>query len=605
MKHLNLKSIRFQLISVTLVYAFVLILLITVSYHIFYESFARKKIIRNTEFNLELISNTITQHVRNVCNFSEWCASNAAISTYLMYGDKDPEQFSTYERLREEFYNYPSHQYIDRAIISNYNHQFLQILASNPENASIYDSAVIYQTLCMNPEKLPAAPTMLPPRKDPLGRSDKLIIPVIQNISVYNQPRAGWIYLALPLSIITDATENYKFSDADRLFFSVSDQLYEITGNTVTPAEADWEEGKRLDHMAQESSLSVQKISFSTSGRKGTMITFHTTVENLSFYQISTEVRTVSKDRFYSFTLLCSLALVLLLTYVMVLFLNRLIGRPLSLISHKISRASEGDFSKDPSIEGDSEIGEVGRGINIMCQNIIGLIDSTLVMERQKKELELQILQNQIGPHFLYNTLNSIRLMAILQKTSGIPEMTTALAHLLKNISQNGMKLIPLKEELSLLNDYYLIQKYRYSGNLTLETWLEEESLCQCLIPSMTLQPLVENAIFHGIEPKGTPGLIRIEITSHGKGNLLITIRDNGAGIPREILPKLLSGGAASPGREKIGLKNVNSRLKHYFPAGGNGQDALSGDVSYGITIDSVEGEYTCVSLLIPKTFFI
>ena len=117
------------------------------------------------------------------------------------------------------------------------------------------------------------------------------------------------------------------------------------------------------------------------------------------------------------------------------------------------------------------------------------------------KRQEYRMLQNEVNPHFIYNTLNSIRWMATIQHAPGIAEMVTAFARLTKSISKGTQKLVPLQEELALLNDYFTIQQYRYGGDLEIEvSRIESETLCRdCLIPRFTLQPLVENAIFHGL----------------------------------------------------------------------------------------------------------
>ena len=149
--------------------------------------------------------------------------------------------------------------------------------------------------------------------------------------------------------------------------------------------------------------------------------------------------------------------------------------------------------------------------------------------ERRKQELEYRMLQNEVNPHFIYNTLNSIRWMATIQHAPGIAEMVTAFARLTKSISKGTQKLVPLQEELALLNDYFTIQQYRYGGDLEIEvSRIESETLCRdCMIPRFTLQPLVENAIFHGLEPKGGHGSVLLDIsTDPDTGDVLLRITD-------------------------------------------------------------------------------
>ena len=184
--------------------------------------------------------------------------------------------------------------------------------------------------------------------------------------------------------------------------------------------------------------------------------------------------------------------------------------------------------------------------------------------------------------------------MATIQGASGISEMTTALAKLLKSISKGTSLLVPIREELSLLNDYFTIQSYRYGGTITLEVRVEEGFLYDCQILKFTLQPLVENAIFHGIEPKGT-GSIRIlvkqELSEGLPPGICISVTDNGIGMSREKADQILSTNEDSSADffREIGVSNVQKRLQYEFGS------------AYGITIDSVEGEYTTMCIHIPQ----
>ena len=221
-------------------------------------------------------------------------------------------------------------------------------------------------------------------------------------------------------------------------------------------------------------------------------------------------------------------------------------------------------------------------------------MDKRVDDEKQKKDLEYQILQSQINPHFLYNTLNSIKWMATIQNAPGIAEMTTSLARLMKNISKGTASLIPLKEELDLVKDYFLIQQYRYGGSISIEYQIESDDLYQCRLHRFSLQPMVENALFHGIEPKGCAGkiIIKAEKTDGPNSDLAlrISVTDNGVGMTQETISQVLSG-ESSPSADffkQVGIGNVNKRIQYDF-----GPD-------YGIHIESRLGEYTTVSIILP-----
>ena len=136
--------------------------------------------------------------------------------------------------------------------------------------------------------------------------------------------------------------------------------------------------------------------------------------------------------------------------------------------------------------------------------------------------------------------------MATIQNATGIAGMTTALARLLKNVSKGTSSMVTLREELDLVKDYFLIQQYRYGGSITMDYHIESDELYDCEIHRFTLQPIIENALFHGIEPKGTAGAITVSVTSdtmNGKKVLKISVTDNGVGMTGETIEAVLHGG--------------------------------------------------------------
>ena len=280
------------------------------------------------------------------------------------------------------------------------------------------------------------------------------------------------------------------------------------------------------------------------------------------------------------------------------LLLHRIISRPVDLLQRRINAIASGDFSRDTEIEWEDEFGVIGSGINRMSENVSTLLDKRVEDEKQKKDLEYQILQSQINPHFLYNTLNSIKWMATIQGASGISEMTTALARLMKNVSKGAKARIPLKEELDLVNDYFLIQQYRYGGSIALTCDIED-GLYDCLIHRFTLQPIVENALFHGIEPKGCAGRIQIRAWSEDCAsaqaggyakNVHISVTDNGIGMTPETIEHVLKGDAKPTADffRQVGISNVNKRIQYDYGA------------SYGITIESTVGSCTTMTITLP-----
>ncbi|MFE5320030.1 sensor histidine kinase [Paenibacillus sp. NPDC056579] len=264
------------------------------------------------------------------------------------------------------------------------------------------------------------------------------------------------------------------------------------------------------------------------------------------------------------------------------------IGRPLVYLSKLMKRSEAGDLTVRANIAGRNEIGQLGRSFNKMIRQIGVLIHRIAEEENEKKKAEIRALRYQINPHFLYNTLNSIRWMARLQRTDDVADAISALVPLLEGSLERNGSFVKLGEDFDLLNKYMIIQQYRYDNKLTLTIHCPPE-LNDIPIPRMLLQPIVENAIFHGIAPKEEKGCI--EVTVHREqDDAVIVIRDDGIGIDSAKLPHLLNGSSSTraSGMTRIGLSHVHQTLQLYFGIG------------YGVEVHSEIGQGTSVRLIIP-----
>ncbi|MCF0134241.1 MAG: histidine kinase [Blautia sp.] len=226
-------------------------------------------------------------------------------------------------------------------------------------------------------------------------------------------------------------------------------------------------------------------------------------------------------------------------------------------------------------------------------------------MEREHKEALLRQqfqyaeLQNQINPHFLYNTLETIRGQAIIDDNYQIADMTETLAKYFRyNISKNKDD-VTLVQELENIRNYIHIQQYRFQDRFLFEIYphVEYEEYARCLIPKMTLQPIVENAIFHGMEQKIQQGHIYIHIDTTDR-KLIVRVADDGMGMTEERLAELnrslkeemeVSGNLQTNGHNGIAVKNVNNRLKMLYGP------------EYGLHISSTLNLGTEVEIVIPK----
>ncbi|AGA57667.1 putative signal transduction protein with a C-terminal ATPase domain [Thermobacillus composti KWC4] len=273
---------------------------------------------------------------------------------------------------------------------------------------------------------------------------------------------------------------------------------------------------------------------------------------------------------------------------VMGVYVAHRIGRPLVYLSKLMKRGEQGDLTVRSKYLGRTEIGQLGTSFNHMIARIDLLIRRIAEEEAEKKKAEIRALRHQINPHFLYNTLNSIRWLAKLQKTDDVDHAIAALVHLLEASLERSGPFIRMSEEFELLRKYVMIQQYRYSHRLSLDVRCPPR-LEGMVMPRMLLQPLVENAIFHGIAPKDSGGSIRIRVREEGT-DAVIEIEDDGIGIPPDKLPGLLDAGrnAKRRGMTGLGLSHVHQTLQLYYGP------------PYGVRVHSREGEGTLVELRLP-----
>lgn len=271
------------------------------------------------------------------------------------------------------------------------------------------------------------------------------------------------------------------------------------------------------------------------------------------------------------------------------LMFTRYLSRPIMRLIEHMDVISAGDFCRNPDIESDDELGMIGQQINEMSAHISVLMENRIRDEKEKKDLEIKMLQTQINPHFLYNTLDSIKWIATMQHNAGIVKVVSALSSLLKNMAKGFNEKVTVRQELDFVDSYITIEKIRYIELFDVEISVDDPALYEAKIIKLTLQPLIENSIFSGIEPSGKPGLIQIHIFAENQV-LYISIRDNGVGISQENISRVLTDTSRVTKHymSGIGLPNVDRRIKLIY-----GEE-------YGLQIESQVGEYTCVTVSLP-----
>lgn len=308
------------------------------------------------------------------------------------------------------------------------------------------------------------------------------------------------------------------------------------------------------------------------------------------YYRLYMDKTPFSIFSFYGFTLFIILIFIaVILCYILALVLTRTITRPVNRLISFIRQLSDNDEYGMTSAQiekGDDEISEIGKSVNEMSLSIRNLLENNKNLYEMQKKAELEMLQMQVNPHFLYNTLESINYLATIQKAPGISHMARGLTNLLRSIAKGNDREISLYEELEIVKNYDDIQQVRYMGMYEIIYSIPSRFLSYSIL-KFTLQPLIENAIFHGIEPSGHDGKIIIK-ASENSSYLFIDIIDNGIGMSQHSMEKI-QGERGKGTLTGVGIRNVDERLRLFY---GNG---------CGLEIYSEENLYTRIRVKVRK----
>lgn len=260
--------------------------------------------------------------------------------------------------------------------------------------------------------------------------------------------------------------------------------------------------------------------------------------------------------------------------------------KPLSTLSHKMSQITNGDFKNYVQVKGNYEVRELSSAFNFMLDDLNSYIDEKMKMEKDKRKAEIHALQMQINPHFLYNTLASIKWLIWQGDNDKSIKTIDAFISLLRNTISNKNEMITINEEIENLKNYVLINHIRYGDKISVNFFV----MPQCenyIIPKLILQPFIENSFFHGFVDRDN-GFIHVFINEK-EGNIICEIIDNGVGIPKENVSNILHSHSNNNDHfTSIGVNNVNDRVK-----------LLYGD-EYGVTITSEINLGTTVKIVIP-----
>lgn len=377
------------------------------------------------------------------------------------------------------------------------------------------------------------------------------------------------------LEKLTDSKENLKRLNSAKKYL---DNLETYTNRIIENLKA----GNRYEANMEIWENDIQIV---------TTLIRETIFQYISFETVEMQQTHQEYQQFFQKLILISV-IGFVLVFGLTLFLSyqipKSITRPLQKLTEVTEQVAEGNLSVRSDVQTGGEVGVLSASLNTMIDKINELLEQVTTEQVRLRKAEFELLQSQINPHFLYNTLDAIIWLAEAGEQKKVVSMVRSLSEFFRTSLNRGKDIIPVKEEVLHVRSYLEIQQVRYQDILNYEIDVPEE-LGKYMIPKITIQPLVENALYHGIKNKRGSGTIHIR-GSRQDNLLVMEIEDDGIGISKERLWQVNDGirKKVLTGKDIYGLYNVNERIRLNF-----GEE-------YGIHIESNYGEGTVVRIQLP-----
>jgi two-component system, sensor histidine kinase YesM len=354
--------------------------------------------------------------------------------------------------------------------------------------------------------------------------------------------------------------------------------------------------GKKFQTIPSFKNFDLEKVENSSSqiiSDKWIISHKHSNIDNLDFFVVQSKEKALYElKQIKTITFVVMVICFIFSAAISFLVASRL-TKPLQKLYKSMLEVEKGDFSQRVKFRGNDEIGQLGQRYDQMVRQINTLISDVYQSKLQQRNAELKTLQAQIHPHFLYNTLNTICWTAQRKGQKEIADMTYALSKIFRLTLSDGKDFISIKEELELVKNYLFLQEMRFKPSFTYEIEVENQ-IQNKLIPKLLIQPFVENAVIHGLEPSNVGGFIQIRVGIHSN-RLLIEVVDNGVGMDEKhvhtLNESLVTNQQTDFNRIQgtgYAIHNVKERLLHVF------------GVQAKILIHSVKGRGTRVAIHLP-----
>lgn len=398
-----------------------------------------------------------------------------------------------------------------------------------------------------------------------------------------NKKAIGTAIVELNYNIISQAYNITPLEKAQIIAFDLDGNII-FTNNGIDDNVGNIKETSLVNYVKE---YQVGRRYYKIDGEKKLMVLYKsninklTTIGMISYNDLITDALQFKKNMLR--ITICSIIIVSFASW----FFSSIVCRNIQKLNRSMYEVEQGNLKIRSDITGRDEIAVMAHGFNSMMDRIEQLLQEILEKEQQKRKAEIQALQMQVHPHFIYNVLNSIKYVAHMKNENEIEEVSTALIELLRGIlgkSNNGF--ITIREEYRYIEQYMKIQRFKYGRQFSLE-WDVEENLWEFPIPELLLQPIIENALIHGIACC-QDGHIYVKIYCLG-GNVIFKIIDDGEGMTEREIQQLMSARRKETDRFcGIGLRNIIDRIHFIY---GN---------EYDVKVTSIKGMFTCVKMILP-----
>ncbi len=589
-------SIKYKIASITILVALVPMIVLTSLMLFFYNRAILERADKQIEENIRIMSDRILAVLQN----GELCSNNLTIEISNYFNDRSMKQVTRDNRITSQLsqslliYNgISSIVFVERDG---------RIFSTDPKlyeekKEIILKSGYIKELTGIGGKTIPMDPT-----DNPMDQDGKEVITLGKHV----------------LNIVTGTPIGYLFINIDKDYLIESSLseisyyfLYDTSGNPILESAAKneiYKEKELVNSLYQGDQRVIRYNKEAYLIARDEIDQFHWTVvgiTNLNRFNVT------GKDLW--FILLTTGGITAVLLLVSVLFSSNFVTSPLKVLHDGAEQIAEGDMSVRFRFKTKDEIGRLGRIFNYMTQRNLELLKQVDEEAKKKREFELALIQEQVKPHFLYNTLDIIIMLIEMNRSKEAARVTQKLANYYKNSLSGSEEIVTIEREIQIIRDYLDLQTMRYGDKFTYEIDVED-AVKTSLIPKMTLQPLVENAIYHGLKNK--PDWGRILVTGSivkGSGTdqyVELAVIDDGVGMPKEELDRLnelletrdsfsteekdlekeavITDHDLTKGGSHFGLYSVAKRIKLYF-----GKE-------YGARIVSKENEGTRIFVTVP-----